>query len=141
LTYHGLGFRCREGTVEDAENGGLQPPNGPDVSYRQYQAADWERRVAEGIVLSHEAVPQHRRFAERRAGPATAGAKLLGIVTVRGAAPQWVEIDVTAFLKAEQLAGRQFVSVALRTLEHTSAFASFDSREDGASGPQLVIAP
>jgi hypothetical protein len=66
---------------------------------------------------------------------------LLGIVTVRGAAPQWVEIDVTAFLKAEQLAGRQFVSVALRTLEHTSAFAGFDSREDGASGPQLVIAP
>ncbi len=65
---------------------------------------------------------------------------LLGIVKVRGTAPQWVEIDLTAFVQAEQQAGRHTISVALRALEHTSAYASFDSREAG-SGPQLVITP
>ena len=66
---------------------------------------------------------------------------LIGIVTVRGTAPQWVEIDVTAFAKAEQQAGQHTISLALRALEHTSPYASFDSRESGALGPQLVITP
>jgi probable HAF family extracellular repeat protein len=64
---------------------------------------------------------------------------LLGVVKVIGTTSQWVEIDVTAFLEAEQRAGRAVVSVALRALEHTSAYASFDSREAGSLGPQLVI--
>jgi len=66
---------------------------------------------------------------------------LLGIVKVKETAPQWVEIDVTAFVRAEQQAGRGTISLALLSLEHTSAYASFDSRESGASGPQLVITP
>ena len=66
---------------------------------------------------------------------------LLGIATVRGTAAQWVEIDLTAFVQAEQQAGRHIISVALRALEHTSAYASFDSREAGESGPQLIITP
>jgi endoglucanase len=66
---------------------------------------------------------------------------LLGVVTVNGTTPQWVEIDLTAFLQAEQKAGRSMVSVALRALEHTSASASFDSREAGLVAPQLVITP
>jgi probable HAF family extracellular repeat protein len=64
---------------------------------------------------------------------------LLGIATVRGTTPQWVEIDLTAFLQTEQQAGRTIISVALRALEHTSASASFDSREAGLLAPQLVI--
>jgi hypothetical protein len=66
---------------------------------------------------------------------------LLGIATVRGTAPQWVEIDVTAFVQAERQAGRDTISVALRALEHTSSYASFDSRETGEFGPQLIITP
>ena len=66
---------------------------------------------------------------------------LLGIATVRGTTPQWVEIDLTAFLQAEQRAGRNIVSVALRALEHTSAYAIFESREAGLVAPQLVITP
>ena len=66
---------------------------------------------------------------------------MLGIIKVTSTMPEWVEIDVTAFVRAEQQAGRHVVSVALRALEHTSAFASFDSREAGLSGPQLVITP
>jgi Tol biopolymer transport system component len=66
---------------------------------------------------------------------------LLGIVNVTGTTPQWVEIDVTTLLQTEKRAGLNDVSVALRTLEHTSAYASFDSREAGPSGPQLVITP
>jgi Tol biopolymer transport system component len=66
---------------------------------------------------------------------------LLGIVRAKSTTAQWFEIDLTAFLKAEKAGGRSVISLALRALEHTSAYASFDSREAGSLGPQLVITP
>jgi uncharacterized delta-60 repeat protein len=65
----------------------------------------------------------------------------LGTVKVTGTTAAWVEVDVTAFVQAEQRAGRDIVSLALRATEHTSAYASFDSREAGQSAPQLIITP
>jgi endoglucanase len=66
---------------------------------------------------------------------------MLGTVSVRGATAQWVSLDVTAFVRAQKQAGRKTISLALRALEHTSAYAIFESREAGLFAPQLAITP
>jgi hypothetical protein len=58
---------------------------------------------------------------------------------VSGTAPSWLDVDVTAFVRAQVQAGRNSISIALRSVDHTSAFAQFDSREAGADSPQLVV--
>ena len=65
---------------------------------------------------------------------------VLGAVTVIGGTPGWLEIDVTKFLRAERAAGHDAVSLALRSVDPTSAFAIFNSREAASRMPQLVIA-
>jgi hypothetical protein len=64
---------------------------------------------------------------------------VVGRVVVSGTSPQWFEIDVTAFVRAEQQAGRHVVSLALRNVLHSSAAAEFGSRESGSVAPQLLI--
>jgi hypothetical protein len=64
---------------------------------------------------------------------------VVGKMTVSGTAPQWFEVDVTAFVRAEQQAGRHLVSLALRNVLHSSAAAEFGSRESGSVAPQLLI--
>jgi hypothetical protein len=66
---------------------------------------------------------------------------VVGRVIVNGTAPQWVEIDVTKFVRAEHRAGRNVISLALRSVDHTSAYGEFQSREAGNTGPRLVITP
>ena len=66
---------------------------------------------------------------------------VLGRFVVRATSPRWFEVDVTAFVRAEQRAGHTVVSLALRNLTHSSAFAEFGSRESGSGAPQLLIAP
>ncbi len=66
---------------------------------------------------------------------------VLGSITVDDAAQQWVDIDVTKFVRSERLAGRNVISFALRVLDHTSAALEVQSREAGSTGPQLVIVP
>jgi hypothetical protein len=64
---------------------------------------------------------------------------MLGTLTVKGTTPQWVELDVTPYVQAARRAGRTDISLTLRALEHTSADAVFESREDEIYAPQLVI--
>jgi probable HAF family extracellular repeat protein len=64
---------------------------------------------------------------------------VLGTVTVDGRTPQWVEVDVTKFVRSERRAGRNVISLALRSVDHTSAYAEFQSRDAGNTGPRLVI--
>jgi hypothetical protein len=64
---------------------------------------------------------------------------VLGRIMVEGVAPRWFELDITAFVRAEHAAGHNVVSVALRNVMHTSAYAEFASRESGSVAPQLVI--
>ena len=64
---------------------------------------------------------------------------VLGRIIVEGVAPRWLELDITAFVRAEHAAGHDVVSVALRNVTHTSAYAEFASRESGSIAPQLVI--
>jgi probable HAF family extracellular repeat protein len=66
---------------------------------------------------------------------------VLGAVTVDGRPPQWVYVDVTKFVRSERRAGRNVISLALRSVDHTSAYAEFQSREAGNTGPRLVITP
>jgi probable HAF family extracellular repeat protein len=64
---------------------------------------------------------------------------VLGTVTVAGVAPQWVELDVTSYIQSARRDGRQTVSFALRTPLHTSAYASFNSREAADRAPELAV--
>jgi hypothetical protein len=66
---------------------------------------------------------------------------VLGTVTVDGTATQWVDLDVTAYIRSERRAGRNIISLALRSVDHTSAYAEFQSREAGSTGPRLVVTP
>jgi probable HAF family extracellular repeat protein len=66
---------------------------------------------------------------------------VLGSVTVKGRGIQWVELDITKYVRAERRAGRNVISLALRNAAHTSAYATFQSREAGNTGPRLVITP
>ena len=64
---------------------------------------------------------------------------VLGTVTVVGATPQWVQLDLTSYVRAERRAGRKVISLALRNVDHTSSPSQFQSREAGSTGPRLVI--
>jgi hypothetical protein len=64
---------------------------------------------------------------------------VVGQVTVSGTTPQWFEIDVTRFVRAELQAGRSVVSLSLRNVVHSSAPAEFRSRESGDVAPQLLV--
>jgi hypothetical protein len=66
---------------------------------------------------------------------------VLGSVVVEGTAPQWVNVDLTKFVRAEKSAGRQVISVALRNVTHSSAISIFNSRESSQDAPALIIAP
>lgn len=64
---------------------------------------------------------------------------VLGSLTVNETARQCVFVDVTKFVQSERRAGRTVISLALRSVFHSSAFATFQSRESNDTGPRLVI--
>jgi YVTN family beta-propeller protein len=64
---------------------------------------------------------------------------VLGTLTIAGVALRSLEIDITKFLNAERAAGHGEVTLALRSVEHTSADARFNSREATAGEPRLLI--
>ena len=66
---------------------------------------------------------------------------VVGRMIVNGTAPQWFEVDVTVFVRAEQQAAHTVISLALRNVLHSSAYAEFGSRESGNVAPQLFITP
>src|SRR6185436_20421348 len=70
------------------------------------------------------------------ARPAVGGT--LATLSVSSTAPQTFDVDVTAWVQAEQRAGHRFVSVAASNPDVTKAYATFASRESGANGPQLL---
>lgn len=63
----------------------------------------------------------------------------LGRQLLVGTAPQWFEVDVTAFVRAQRAAAAVAVTFALRSLTHTSAAAVFNSKDAASGQPQLVI--
>jgi YVTN family beta-propeller protein len=64
---------------------------------------------------------------------------VLGTLTVAGVASRTFEIDLTKFLTAERTGGHDKITLALRSVVHTSAPAVFNSREAMSGQPQLLI--
>jgi uncharacterized repeat protein (TIGR03803 family) len=64
---------------------------------------------------------------------------VLGTFAVVGTTARAIEIDITNFVRARQAAGADAITVALRSLVHTSAPAIFNAREAVSGQPQLVI--
>jgi hyaluronate lyase len=64
---------------------------------------------------------------------------VLGRLTVAGVAPRALEINVTEFVREARAARRDVIAFAITSVDHTSAAASFTSREAATAQPQLVI--
>jgi hypothetical protein len=69
----------------------------------------------------------------------TPGATELSRVTVNGAGGAWYEWDVTSYVKAQKLAGRNVVSLVLLNPGKNTQVPSFASDEASSNWPQLVV--
>ena len=67
--------------------------------------------------------------------------RVLGRLTIDGGAAGWLDLDITKFVASERAAGHDVIAVALRSVVHSSASASFNSREARSGQPRLVIEP
>jgi hypothetical protein len=68
-----------------------------------------------------------------------AGSTVRGSATVSGTAGRWYEVDLTSFLRAEQGAGRDVVTLVLRSPTNTDAAAVFHSDDATSNRPELVV--
>jgi hypothetical protein len=50
-------------------------------------------------------------------------------------------VDLTAYLKAEKAAGRNAITLVVRSAQVTNVVCNFNSDEAAANGPQLVVTP
>jgi ELWxxDGT repeat protein len=72
--------------------------------------------------------------------PPTTAAPVAPATTLTGTGSRWYEWDLTAFLRAQQSAGKRTVTLALKGVTATDAAAIFNPGRAGGKGPQLVIA-
>ena len=63
----------------------------------------------------------------------------VGTMTISGPTKKWYEIDVTGFLKAQKAAGRNAVTLVLRSNTFTSTLCNFNSDEAAENRPLLVV--
>jgi len=70
--------------------------------------------------------------------PAATGTTALATATISGTTAKWYELDVTAYLKSEKLAGRNTVTLVLKSSTTTTALASF-AADGAANAPQLLV--
>jgi PKD repeat protein len=70
-----------------------------------------------------------------------AGTTVRGSGTITSTSMGWLEIDLTAFIKAEKAAGRNLVTLVLRAANRTQAIAHFNSDDLTSTGnrPELAI--
>ena len=66
---------------------------------------------------------------------------IIGSLVIQGTTPQWLNVDVTKYVRSEKAAGRQVISLALRDLVHASPYSIFNSREAALNAPALIIVP
>ncbi len=71
------------------------------------------------------------------AKPTTTGIR--ATTTISGTTQKTYDIDLTAFLQAEKAAGRNAVTLVLRSNTSTSTLASFNSDEAASNGPRLIV--
>ena len=70
-----------------------------------------------------------------------AGTTALATASVSGTTNRWYEWDLTAFIQAEQAAGRSAVTLVLKNLQQTAATLQLASDEAATNGPELVVVP
>ncbi|MEW5977242.1 MAG: DNRLRE domain-containing protein [Acidobacteriota bacterium] len=61
----------------------------------------------------------------------------LAMATIRNSSQAWYEVDITGFIQTEKAAGRNTVSLVLKSA--TVGSCTFGSREAGSGRPQLLI--
>jgi hypothetical protein len=66
------------------------------------------------------------------------GTTVLGTLIVSGTAPQWYEVDLTAYAQAQRAAGQTVIAIALKNPNDTLPYNAFGSRESGQP-PELII--
>jgi len=120
-----LKFEVRDAQIERARlrlNAGLSTATNPSVTTTVHGVRDvsWDER----------ALTWNTR-------PAVDAA--IGSATVRGVAPQWYEVDITAYVQAQKRAGKSLITVALQNGSHSSAQVEIASRETGTRGPALIL--
>jgi mannose/cellobiose epimerase-like protein (N-acyl-D-glucosamine 2-epimerase family) len=71
-------------------------------------------------------------------GRPSTGSSALANFSVTGTTAKWYEVDVTNYLRAEKLAGRNVVAIALKSQVATTTVCAFDSDEI-TTGPQVTI--
>ena len=67
------------------------------------------------------------------------GSPVLSSVTVTDTTFQWYELDVTNYLVAEKLAGRNIVTLALHNPSNSTVFVRVNSKEAASNKPQLAV--
>lgn len=67
---------------------------------------------------------------------------VLASATIVGTTSAWYEFDLTNFIRAEKLAGRNIVTLVLRNISPnpaTDPYIRFNSREAGSNKPELLV--
>ena len=57
---------------------------------------------------------------------------VLGSAAIRGVAPQWYDVDVTAYVQSQKRAGKSIITVALQNATHSSAQVEIVERDGNA---------
>jgi hypothetical protein len=70
--------------------------------------------------------------------PAAAIAAQLASFGVAGTAAKWYEVDLTGYLKSEKAAGRNVVTLVLRSQTSSATVCTFAS-DEGVNGPELRV--
>jgi uncharacterized membrane protein len=73
--------------------------------------------------------------------PATAASSLAEVSLANSTTGRWYTWDVTAFVRAEKLAGRNVVTLALKHPVNSTTYAKWNARENAANKPELVVTP
>jgi uncharacterized delta-60 repeat protein len=68
-----------------------------------------------------------------------AGTTALASATIQDTTKRTYTLDITAYVKAQLAAGHKVISLVLKNPASSSDFMTFDSKEAGATGPQLVV--
>jgi hypothetical protein len=64
---------------------------------------------------------------------------VLATTTVTDNVAGWYEFDVSSYIQAEKIAGRNVVSLVLKSQSPSNPFVTFNSREASTNRPQLVV--
>jgi hypothetical protein len=71
----------------------------------------------------------------------TSGSTVLGTLVVSGTTGQWYQVDLSAYVQAQQAAGQTTIAIALKGAADTLPYATFRSRQSSTNKPELVITP